>query len=1056
MDDIDENVLNIQQRQKRAQAMRRNEVKIEVARERAKKKVAPEANIKKRAYAMARQLVRSRYSNISQAEYAKMGPSEKMAIDRLIEKKSKAIKKLAMRLVPKVKKAEYARLQSYMHGQQMANHGAPEGQHVSEALNNMFVEYFGDSAPGNSGSTGERSDNPISSSGRKVAKSDPKGGTAGNAKGGSKTKGSPIVQYGKFGEDLSVDSSEFRGLVKKSDKTEIDLEILGEVYNRGLDAWTEAYNVSPTQYAFARVNSYINQGKTYFNEDADLHEEAQAKIGDTVYLKTKKFANSPHSGRVVKVTPTHVHLKTLGGTGMYKAPHASITKDVKQSHLHTTHNEENNLEEKRGLWDNIHAKQKRIKAGSGERMRKPGSKGAPSEADLKAAQESVEVDESKNTPYVKPHTEVGKTRQISWKASNKHGNVKYFGLPFKKAAERHAGLSEEVDESYFPGSNIEARVAAERQAKEKSKAANHPLDHHIKNALKNPYETSAGKVVKGALLGDIHDHVKEWSNHKISKRDLEDHLDRKYKLEQGYSRLGWTRKGQTKRSKARFYHNNETYMQEETMDEHIVKVKGGFELKSKSTGRNLGTYPTKAGAEKREKQVQYFKHQNEEVEQIDELGGDQHYSDTKGATSGGGKGTPVKTKAFKADASDFLAKTFKKVYTKEEVELDEVLQNTFKKREKFGGKELGQHISSIHGAKHIGTMENGHDVYHSYDNDDKIHDYHVVDPKTKRVNIHLTTMQQKAPGAEEVSVLTANTKSLGAHHLYKHLVTKHNKIISSNDQSPGARRVWDKVGEHKGINIHGYDPISKKSFHMKPSDDEEYVDKDNKETNAIKADRKATKPNTKERKAHDAELEDLGKKKYTYIVMHKKDGLKEDCSCNQPQGTARNIGVSRKKTQSVERDLTPETPSNDAAHPKNPASDMYKQQQIKKKIIDSVEIDPAARLIGTDSLVKTYKKATPGQKLDEAFNIAFAAGIGQTYTAADLGMKIQGGFALHPSVIDEIEEDVVSAERAPVVVPAHIDAYGNVIPAKTVMRKLGRKIIKSGNVHNGDTDQPIV
>jgi hypothetical protein len=31
-----------------------------------------------------------------------------------------------------------------------------------------------------------------------------------------------------------------------------------------------------------------------------------------------------------------------------------------------------------GLWANIHAKRKRIKRGSGERMRKPGSKGAPS------------------------------------------------------------------------------------------------------------------------------------------------------------------------------------------------------------------------------------------------------------------------------------------------------------------------------------------------------------------------------------------------------------------------------------------------------------------------------------------------------------------------------------------------------------------------------------------------------------------------------------------------------------------------------------------------------
>jgi hypothetical protein len=39
-----------------------------------------------------------------------------------------------------------------------------------------------------------------------------------------------------------------------------------------------------------------------------------------------------------------------------------------------------------GLWANIHAKQERIKSGSGERMRKPGSKGAPSDYDLKHSQ----------------------------------------------------------------------------------------------------------------------------------------------------------------------------------------------------------------------------------------------------------------------------------------------------------------------------------------------------------------------------------------------------------------------------------------------------------------------------------------------------------------------------------------------------------------------------------------------------------------------------------------------------------------------------------------------
>ena len=38
-----------------------------------------------------------------------------------------------------------------------------------------------------------------------------------------------------------------------------------------------------------------------------------------------------------------------------------------------------------GLYANIHAKQKRIAAGSGEKMRKPGTKGAPTAAQFKRA-----------------------------------------------------------------------------------------------------------------------------------------------------------------------------------------------------------------------------------------------------------------------------------------------------------------------------------------------------------------------------------------------------------------------------------------------------------------------------------------------------------------------------------------------------------------------------------------------------------------------------------------------------------------------------------------------
>jgi len=40
---------------------------------------------------------------------------------------------------------------------------------------------------------------------------------------------------------------------------------------------------------------------------------------------------------------------------------------------------------RKGLYANIHAKRKRIKAGSGETMRKPGSKGAPTTKAFKKA-----------------------------------------------------------------------------------------------------------------------------------------------------------------------------------------------------------------------------------------------------------------------------------------------------------------------------------------------------------------------------------------------------------------------------------------------------------------------------------------------------------------------------------------------------------------------------------------------------------------------------------------------------------------------------------------------
>ena len=58
-------------------------------------------------------------------------------------------------------------------------------------------------------------------------------------------------------------------------------------------------------------------------------------------------------------------------------------KEIKGRSKRANYRHGGRIEAKDGLWANIHAKRARIKAGSGETMRKPGSKGAPTAANFK-------------------------------------------------------------------------------------------------------------------------------------------------------------------------------------------------------------------------------------------------------------------------------------------------------------------------------------------------------------------------------------------------------------------------------------------------------------------------------------------------------------------------------------------------------------------------------------------------------------------------------------------------------------------------------------------------
>ena len=120
------------------------------------------------------------------------------------------------------------------------------------------------------------------------------------------------------------------GLIKKADKSNISYGILKKVYDRGMAAWKTGHRpgTTPQQWAFARVNSFITKGSgTWGKADKDLASQVRE---------------------------------------------TNETAEVEES-----------------LWANIAAKRKRIKSGSGEKMRKKGEKGAPTPTQIAKAKNEV-------------------------------------------------------------------------------------------------------------------------------------------------------------------------------------------------------------------------------------------------------------------------------------------------------------------------------------------------------------------------------------------------------------------------------------------------------------------------------------------------------------------------------------------------------------------------------------------------------------------------------------------------------------------------------------------
>jgi len=204
------------------------------------------------------------------------------------------------------------------------------------------------------------------------------------------------------GSAIALTNEAKLSLYKKSQKSGIPTNILETVYYRGYSIWNESFNQTPEQFAFDRVNSFIaggfardldddlitEDGKGYKNPTGGLTQKGRDHYNRTTGSHLKAPVTTPPS-KLKAGSKSANRRKSfcarMGGVkGPMRKPNGEPTR--KALALRKWNCEETELEEKRGLWDNIHAKRERIKHGSGEHMRKPGSKGAPTAADLKNSQ----------------------------------------------------------------------------------------------------------------------------------------------------------------------------------------------------------------------------------------------------------------------------------------------------------------------------------------------------------------------------------------------------------------------------------------------------------------------------------------------------------------------------------------------------------------------------------------------------------------------------------------------------------------------------------------------
>ena len=110
--EVDEAVLSIQQRKARARLMKKLAPKMARARKMKAKRMADPNQLKIRAQKAAIAAVRKKVAGQKGVKYAELSPNDKMNVDKLVQKKSALIQKIAKKQLPKIRKKEQERLKA--------------------------------------------------------------------------------------------------------------------------------------------------------------------------------------------------------------------------------------------------------------------------------------------------------------------------------------------------------------------------------------------------------------------------------------------------------------------------------------------------------------------------------------------------------------------------------------------------------------------------------------------------------------------------------------------------------------------------------------------------------------------------------------------------------------------------------------------------------------------------------------------------------------------------------------------------------------------------------